>query len=69
MERTIQLLQAVHSEASAVAWLGLGILLPFCLIMGVAALVWIRRGGLPVRSSQQFLAEQREIARWLRNAD
>ncbi len=69
MERIIQLIQAVHSDASALAWLALGILLPLCILMGTVALLWIRRGGICARSTQEFLAEQKAVARWLENAD
>ena len=68
METIVQLIQAVHAEASALAWLALGILLPFCIVMGLLAFIWIRRGGLG-RSTQEFFAEQREITRWLKETD
>ena len=69
MEKLIQLLQAVHVETSALAWLALGFLLPICIIMGLIALFWIRRGGLTARSTQEFFAEEREIARWLKERE
>ncbi len=69
MDRIIQLIQTVHSEVSALAWLALGILLPGCIIMGLIAFIWIRRGGLSARSTQEFFAEQKQIARWLKDAD
>lgn len=66
MEKTIQILHEMHVEASAFAWLALGILLPVCIIMGMVTLFWIFRGGLRARSTQELLAEQREISRWLK---
>ncbi len=68
MEKLIQSLQAVHAETSALAWPALGLVLAICILMGLVALFWIRRGGLAARGTQEFLAEQREIARWLKDA-
>ncbi len=67
MERIIQSIQAVHAEASAWAWVALGILLPFFIVVCLVAFVWIRRGGLCARSTSEFLAEQGRIARYLRD--
>ena len=66
MEKEIQLLQSVGQEMGALAWVVLGFLLPCCIVVCLVALRWITRGGLAARSTQEFLAEQREIARWLR---
>jgi hypothetical protein len=67
MEKIIQLLHQTQVEASAFAWLALGILLPVCIIMGMMTLFWIFTGGLRARSMQELLAEQREIRRWLKD--
>jgi len=48
-------------------WVVLGFLLPCCIVVCLVALRWIGRGGLEARSTQEFFAEQREIARWLRD--
>ena len=66
MEKLIQLLQALHEELGATAWLALGVLLPICIVVVLIALRWIRRGALASGSAQKFLAEQRDIARSLR---
>jgi len=65
MEKLIQLLQSEGQELGALARIALGFLLPVCIVVGLVALRWIRRGGLAARSTQEFFAEQREIARWL----
>ena len=65
MEKLIQLLQSEGQELGALAWIALGFLLPICIVVSLVALRWIRRGGLAARSTQEFFAEQREIARWL----
>jgi len=65
MEKQIQLLQSEGQELGVLAWMALGFLLPVCIVVGLATLRWIRRGGLAARSTQEFFAEQREIARWL----
>jgi hypothetical protein len=67
MEKVIQLLHEMHVEASALAWLVLGILLPVCIIVGVVALFSIFSGGLRARSAQELLAEKQEITRWLKD--
>jgi hypothetical protein len=69
MEKLIQLIQALHSEMSALAWLALGFLLPVCIIMCFVAVFWIRRGGMAARSTSEFFVEEREIACWLREPD
>ena len=66
MERVIQLLQSVGQEMGALAWVVLGFLLPCSILVCLVALRWIGRGGLAARSTQEFFAERREIARWLR---
>jgi len=67
MEKVIQLIQAVHAEASAVAWLAMGVLLFAGIVLGILALLWISRGGLGARSTQELLAYQRQVADWLRD--
>lgn len=67
MEKVIQLLHQTQVEASAFAWIALGILLPVCIITGMVTLFWIFTGGLRARSAQELLAEQREISRWLKD--
>ena len=67
MEKEIQLLQSMGQEMGALAWVVLGFLLPCCIVVCLVALRWIGRGGLEARSTQEFFAEQREIARWLRD--
>jgi hypothetical protein len=69
MEKLIQLLQSVGEEAGALAWVVLGFLLPICIGVGLFALRWIRRGGLPPGKTQEFFVQQREIARWLRDVN
>ena len=69
MEKLIQLLQAMHADMSAFAWLALEFLLPICIIMRLIALSWILRGGLAAPSTQEFFAEQREIAHWLKDTN
>ncbi len=66
MERIIQSMQAVHAEASELAWVALGILLSFFIMVCLVAFVWVRRGGLCARSTSEFLAEQGRIARYLK---
>ena len=68
MEKLIQLIQALHAQMSVLAWLALGFLLPLCIFIGVFAVIWIRRGRMAARSTQEFFAEQREISRWLRQS-
>jgi hypothetical protein len=66
MEKVIQLIQAVHGDASAVAWLAMGVLLFAGVDLGILALFWIFGGGIGVRSTQELLAQQRQVAQWLR---
>lgn len=68
MEKLIQLIQALHAQMSVLAWLALGFLLPLCILIGVFAVIWIRRGRMAARSTQEFFADQREISRWLRQS-
>ncbi len=58
----------MHTETSALAWLALGCVLAICILIGLVALFWIRRGGLANKSAKELLAQQREIARWLHDA-
>jgi len=68
MEKLIQLIQALHAQMSALAWLALGFLLALCILIGLFAAIWIRRGRMAARSAPEFFAEQREISRWLRES-
>jgi hypothetical protein len=67
VEKTIQLIQAVHAEASAVAWLAMGVLLFAGIVLGFVALFWIRGGGLRAQSIQELLSHERQLAQWLRD--
>jgi hypothetical protein len=58
MEKTIQLIQAVHAEASAVAWLVMGVLLIVGIVLGFVVLFWIRGGGLRAQSTQELLSHE-----------
>jgi hypothetical protein len=68
MDTIVQLIQAVHSEATTFAWAALGILLPLCIGMSVVVFIWIRREGLRAGSIHRSVAEQKEISRWHDNA-
>ena len=67
MEKLIQLLQGLHEDMGALAWIALGFLLPVCIGIGLIALRWIRCGGPASVSTQEFFAEQREISCWLKD--
>jgi hypothetical protein len=62
MQRLIQSIQVVCAEAGTLAWVALGILLPFFIMGSLVAFTWIRRGGLCARSTSEFLSEQAQIA-------
>lgn len=66
MEKLIRLIKVTHADASAVAWLALGFLLFTGFVLGLMALFWIFSGGTGLRSTQELLAQQREIAQWLK---
>ena len=57
----------MHVEASALAWLTVGILLPVCIIIGLVVLFRSFSGGLRAQSMPELLAEQREISRYLKD--
>ena len=67
MEKLIQLLRGLHGDMTAMAWIAVGFMLPVCIVMGLIALRWIRRGGLASVCTQEFFAEQREISCWLKD--
>ncbi len=65
MEKLIQLIQELHNEMGADAWVALGVLLVFSMMLGMVALFWIRNGGLAAGNSRRFFAAQRDIAHYL----
>ena len=67
MERLIQLIQTAHAEAGAVAWWAAGVLLVAGIVLGMVTLFWIFSGGIGVRNTQELLAHQRQVDRWLRD--
>lgn len=69
MEKLIQLLQSLHGEWSALAWVLLGLLLPFFILLGLTALFWIRRGGMASGNSFHYFATQWEISDYLAQND
>ena len=66
MEKLTQLIHAVYEQMGALAWVALGVLLPFSIILAIVVLRWIRHGGLAAGTSHSFFAQQEAIARWLR---
>ena len=69
MEKLIQLLQSEGQELGALARIALGFLLPVCIVVGLVALRWIRRGGAGCSKHAGVLrgaARDRPLARgWL----
>ncbi len=68
MEKLIQMCQAAQEQASATAWLALGLLLPTFIAMGLIVFFWICRGGL-ARNLHELPAHQHQLARWLEGRD